>query len=178
MAEVHESPLGPSRGRHLQDPSAAYVVVPQHHLCTACQHYGHLFLWMLQCRHRGAITLLCDFCLLNGSRLIRLTETSKYANKFLLLIANPLYKQASSFLSDSTTSLQGLGNKPLISSLCMLRFPSPFIPSRLQSPKSYSSHPLRSSSNSSSFMKWFLLLMASLVTQLVKNLPAMQETWV
>ena len=27
-------------------------------------------------------------------------------------------------------------------------------------------------------MKWFLLLMASLVTQLVKNLPAMQETWV
>ena len=104
---------------------------PAPSVCTACQHYGHLFLWMLQCRHQGVVTLLCDFHLLNGSRLIRFTETSKYANKILLLIANPLYKQVSLFLSDSTTSLQGPGNKPLISSLCMLRFPSPFMPSCL-----------------------------------------------
>lgn len=128
MADIHESPLGSYRAGPRQDPSAAYVVVPWLPPCaqasaSARQHYGHLYLWMLQCRHRGVVTLLCDFCLLNGPRLLRLRETPKYANKVLLLIANPLYKLASLFLSESTTSLQGPGNIPLIPSLGHSGFP-------------------------------------------------------
>lgn len=162
--EVPKSTLGSYTGRPLQTPvPAAHTVAPQHYLCTqvllcaqasasAHQQYGHLFLWIFQCRHQGAVPWLCDFYLLNGPRLIDSWTHQNIQSGFSCWFPIPSINRPHQFYLILLVVLCPR-NIPLILSLSALNFPSPFMPSHLFSAHSYSSCPSRSSSNSSSFVK-------------------------